>query len=82
MAPPDNEQAVSLAEKPEPDTVTVAPAGAETGLSVIDGGGALMVTMAEAESPREPVAVIVYPPAGTLATTNDAVKVPPEIEQV
>ena len=39
--------------------------------------------MAVAKSaPGLPVAVIVYAPADTLATTNEAVNVPPEIEQV
>jgi len=37
IGPPNNEQPVSLAEKPEPATTTVDPAGAEAGLSVMDG---------------------------------------------
>jgi len=37
-APPDNEQAESVAEKFIPDTSTVAPTAAEEGLSEIDGG--------------------------------------------
>ncbi len=37
-APPDNEQAESVAEKFIPDTSTVAPTEAEEGLSEIDGG--------------------------------------------
>jgi hypothetical protein len=37
IAPPDNEQVVSAVEKPEPETVTVAPTVAEVALSVIDG---------------------------------------------
>ena len=34
---PDNEQIVSLAEKPEPDTSTVDPTDPEVGLREIDG---------------------------------------------
>jgi len=37
VGPPNNEQAVSLVEKPEPETVTVDPTGAEAGVSVMDG---------------------------------------------
>jgi hypothetical protein len=36
MTVPDNVQATSLVEKPEPVTVTVDPDGAVTGLSTID----------------------------------------------
>ena len=43
---------------------------------------ALTVKVVEAESPVDPVAVIVYAPVSTLATTNDPVNVPPETEQV
>ena len=43
---------------------------------------ALTVKVAKAESPVDPVAVIVYAPASTLATTNDPVSVPLETEQV
>ncbi len=48
---PDNEQLVSAVEKPDPTTSTDAPAAAEVGLSVIDGGTALTVKLADAESP-------------------------------
>jgi hypothetical protein len=91
----DNEQLVSLDEKPEPDTKTIEPAWAEAGLSVKDGVMGVVVTRllvvvvtritvrrVEAESPVDPIAAIAYCPSGTLATTNDAVSVPPEIEQV
>jgi hypothetical protein len=43
---------------------------------------ALTVKVAKAESPVDPVAVTAYEPAVTLATTNDAVNVPPDTEQV
>jgi len=82
MAPLDNTQVVSLVEKPDPDTVTVVPTGAEAGLSVIDRVRALTVKVAEAESPVDPITVTEYVPAATLATTNEAVNVPPETAQV
>ena len=41
----------------------------------------VIVNVAEAESPVDPVATIVYTPAATLATANDALNVPLEIEQ-
>ncbi|MGA3298397.1 MAG: hypothetical protein ABSD41_13220 [Candidatus Bathyarchaeia archaeon] len=82
MTVPDNVQATSLVEKPEPVTVTVDPDGAVTGLSTIDRARAPTVNEAEAESPTDPVAIIVYTPANTLATTNDPVNVPPDTEQV
>ena len=61
MKPPDNEQLVSLVENPDPVTVTVAPTGAEEGLTTMDRvvDGTVTVKVAEAESPVEPVAVIV-----------------------
>lgn len=40
------------------------------------------VNVAVAESPVEPVAVIVYAPGATLATVNEAVSVPAEIKQL
>jgi hypothetical protein len=40
------------------------------------------VNVAEAESPLEPVTVIVYTPDATLATMNEPLSVPPEIEQL
>jgi hypothetical protein len=54
------------------------------GLSVIDRvtEAAVTVNVAEAESPVEPVATIVYTPTATLATIKEAVRVPPEIVQV
>jgi hypothetical protein len=59
----------------------VTPGCAEVGFRVIVGGST--VNWAEAASPPGcPVAVIVYDPAGTLPTTNEAVRLPPEIEQV
>jgi hypothetical protein len=82
MTVPDNVQATSLVEKPEPVTVTVVPDGAITGLSTIDRARAPTVNAADAESPTDPVAIIVYTPFSTLATTNDPVNVPPEIVQV
>ncbi|HMK82077.1 MAG TPA: hypothetical protein VK503_00005 [Candidatus Bathyarchaeia archaeon] len=82
MTLPDNVQVVSLVEKPEPVTVTVDPAGAVTGLSTIGRARAPIVNVAEAESPVDPVAVMVKEPEPKLATTNDPVNVPPETEQV
>ncbi|MGP8070612.1 MAG: hypothetical protein ACLP5V_12055 [Candidatus Bathyarchaeia archaeon] len=80
---PDNEQLVSAVEKPDPVTSTVAPTGAEAELSVIEGGAPLTVKLAEAESlPGLPLAVIVYVPDATSATTNDAYKAPSEMEQL
>ena len=72
---------MSLREKPDPDTVTIDPACAESGLNAID---ALLTTkVAEAESlPGLPVAVIVYVPGVMEVTLNDADKVPLEIEQL
>jgi hypothetical protein len=59
MTVPDNVQVVSLVEKPEPVTVTVVPAGAITGLSTIDRARAPTVNAADAESPDDPITVIV-----------------------
>jgi len=61
MPPPVIKQALSLVEKPDPVTETVAPTGAEDGLSVMDRVTEAVVTVnvAEAESPVEPVAVTV-----------------------
>jgi hypothetical protein len=58
---PDNEQLVSLVEKPEPDTVTVDPTCPDAGLSVIDRvtDAEVTVNVADAESPVDPVTVIV-----------------------
>jgi len=84
MNPPDSEQVTSLVENPEPATMTVPPTGAEVGLSVIVRATeeAIIVKVAEAESPVEPVTVIVYDSAATLATVNEPLNVPPDIEQV
>ena len=81
---PDIEQLESLEGKPEPETETVDPAGPEVGLSAIDGGEPVTVKAAEAESPTGlPVTVIMdAPEPASLATTNDADKAPPEIEQL
>ena len=55
---PDKEQVVSVDENPEPETTTVAPTAAETGVRVTLGP--LNPKVAEAESPiGVPVAVIV-----------------------
>jgi hypothetical protein len=55
---PDKEQVVSVDENPEPETTTVAPTAAETGVRVTVGP--LKPKVAEAESPiGVPVAVIV-----------------------
>jgi hypothetical protein len=37
MNPPDNEQVVSVEENPEPERLTVDPAGPEDGLREMDG---------------------------------------------
>ena len=80
---PDNEQLVSAVEKSAPSTSTDAPTTAEVELSVIDGDAPLTVKLAVAESPPGvPLAVIVYVPDATSVTSNDADKVPPEIEQL
>ena len=80
---PDNEQLVSAIEKSEPATSTVVPTGADVELSVIEGDAPLTAKLAEAESlPGLPLAVIVYEPDATSATTNDAYKVPSEMEQL
>ena len=42
----------------------------------------LTVRLVEAESPLDPITVIVYTPAATLATTNEPDRVPPEIVQL
>jgi hypothetical protein len=75
---------VSLGENPVPDTRTVDPTVAEVGLSVIDRvtEAAVTVNVVEAESPVDPVTTIVYTPTATLATTKEAVRVPPETVQV
>jgi hypothetical protein len=77
-------QEVSLEEKPDPDTRTFDPASPELGLKVIDVVPLPTTKVAEAESSLGlPVAVIVYAAeTATLATRNDAYKVPPEIEQL
>ena len=72
----------SLVEKPVPPTETVPPTYAEVGLKVIDGelvNATLKVADAESSS-GVPVAVMEYEVGATLATTNDAVRVPSEIE--
>jgi hypothetical protein len=53
-------------------------------LSVIDrvSEAALTESVAEAESPVDPVTVTVKEPAPTLATTNETAKAPPEIVHV
>ena len=52
---------MSLEENPDPDTRIVVPAIAEAGLSTSEAGIAVPVTVsvAEAESPVDPVAVSV-----------------------
>jgi hypothetical protein len=82
--PPVNEQVASPDENPTPETRTVDPTVADVGLSVTDAvtEGAVTVNVAEAESPEDPVTVIVYTPTATLATRNEAVNVPLEIVQV
>jgi hypothetical protein len=52
---------MSLAENPVPDTRTVDPTVAEGGLSVIDcvAEDEVTVNVAEAESPVDPITVIV-----------------------
>ena len=81
---PDNEQPVSLVENPEPDTMTLDPTRPDTGLSIIDIGrdDPPTVNATEAVSPVDPVTVTVKEPAPTLATTNEPLKVPPEIVHV
>jgi hypothetical protein len=57
---PDNEQLVSLEEKPEPDTMTDDPTCAEVGLMLIVGEVVTNWKVAVAESPVGlPVAVTV-----------------------
>jgi len=57
---PDNEQPVSLDEKPEPDTMTDDPTCAEVGLMLIVGEVVTNWKVAVAESPVGlPVAVTV-----------------------
>jgi hypothetical protein len=73
---------VSAEEKPEPDTSTLAPTEAESGLSRIEAA-LVTVKLPEAESPPGlPFAIIVYTPDATSPTVNVAVNVPLEIEQV
>ena len=49
--PPVSEQPISLSENPEPETWTVDPAAAETGLSLIVGAPPLIVKEVEEWSP-------------------------------
>jgi hypothetical protein len=57
------------------------PGGPELGVRVIVGP--IIVNVAEAVSAAGfPVAVITYEPAGMLATTNEAVSMPPDTEHV
>jgi len=49
--PPDNVHEVSLDEKPEPDTCTVAPIPALAGFMAIVGTAELTRKLADAESP-------------------------------
>ena len=74
----------SLVEKPVPTTETVAPTYAEVGFRVIERElDKTRLIAADAESPSGvPVAVMEYEVGATLATTNDPVRVPPEIEHV
>ena len=79
--PPDKLQEVSLREKPDPDTVTLAPISAEEGLKKIDAP--LIAKGAEAESPYGlPVTVIVYAAGVIDVMLNDADNTPFEIEQL
>jgi len=76
-------QAVSLVEKPEPEIEIVDDTSADVGLSVSEAELPLVprVKLVEAESPSgSPVAVIVYELAASLATVNDPVNVPSDIE--
>jgi len=82
---PLNVQEVSLDEKPEPVTETVVETFADAGLKVMDAVPLDVpnVNVAEAESSSGPgVAVIVYELTATLATVNEPVNAPSEIEQV
>jgi len=73
----------SSVENPEPDTPTVDPAAAETGLNTIGSDPVPTVKEPEVESySGPPVTVTTYEPAATSATTKEPVYVPPEIEQV
>ena len=72
----------SFVEKPVPPTETVAPTYAEVGLKVIEAELVnTKLKLADAESSSGvPIAVIEYEVGATLATTNDALKVPSERE--
>ena len=81
-AAPVKLQAVSLVEKPDPVTDTVAPTCADVGSNVSEmevDDTTLNVADAESSS-GVPLAVMEYELAATLATTNDALRIPPEIE--
>ena len=72
---------VAAGLNPEPDTWTVVPAGPELGLKIIVGPST--VNVAEAESVAGlPVAVMTYALGATAATTNEAVRTPPDTEHV
>ena len=75
---------VSLPLKPLPEIVTVAPGDTKLGLRVITGvlDVTASVTVASPLSAPFVFAVIRYEPGATLATRNEAVRIPPEIEQL
>jgi hypothetical protein len=81
---PDNEQATSVAENPEPDTCTGVPGGPKTGYTAIEGGLSETWKLAAARPESAPLVATTteYDPAGELATMNEPDSAPPEIEQV
>jgi len=68
---------VSVGLKPDPEIDTVAPSLPAIGVSVILGENGLTVNTAEAESPPEPVTVIVYVPVVAVEeAVNEALTLP------
>ena len=80
---PVSKQEVSAVLKPVPDTSTTAPDSPEDGINVIWRPVSPTAKVADAESPLgRPVTMTGYSEAATFATTNEADRIPSEIEQV
>ena len=75
---------MSATEKPEPETSIVVPMVADDVLNVTLGDATpVSVKLADAESsPGLATAVIVYVPASAVATVNEPLRAPSDIEHV
>jgi hypothetical protein len=69
-------------KNPVPDTETTLVAAPDVGLSVIEGARTVKGAEMTSPAPLVAVAVTVYGPAATSSTTNEPLRVPPDILQV